>query len=123
MHAQHSHDVVIVGARCAGAATALLLARAGYDVAMVDRSPMPQDTLSTHAIARSGVVQLSRWGLLDVVLDSGAPALRSVGFGTPAGFTTRVVKPTAGVDLLVAPRRHVLDSILREAAVTAGATL
>ena len=40
MHAPHTYDVVIVGARCAGAATALLLARRGYDVALVDKSPM-----------------------------------------------------------------------------------
>ena len=56
---------MIAGARCAGSATALLLARMGHDVALVDRSVLPSDTLSTHAIARSGVVQLSRWGLLD----------------------------------------------------------
>ena len=49
-------DVVIVGARCAGAATAMLLARAGHDVVMVDRASFPSDTLSTHAIARGGVV-------------------------------------------------------------------
>jgi 2-polyprenyl-6-methoxyphenol hydroxylase-like FAD-dependent oxidoreductase len=68
------HDVVIVGARVAGSATALLLARLGYDVALVDQATFPSDTLSTYSIARSGVVQLQRWGLLDEILDSGAPA-------------------------------------------------
>ncbi len=67
------HQVVVVGARCAGAATAMLLARAGHDVVLVDRSAFPSDTLSTHGIARGGVVQLSRWGLLDEVLAIGAP--------------------------------------------------
>src|SRR5215203_3345739 len=78
-HDSH-HDVVVVGARCAGAATALLLARSGRDVVVVDRSPLPSDTTSTHSLVRGGVVQLSRWGLLDDVLRSGAPAIRSVSF-------------------------------------------
>ena len=123
MLAPQTHDVVVAGARCAGSAAALLLARMGYDVALVDRYPMPRDTLSTHAIARSGVVQLSRWGLLDQVLESGAPAVTTVGFGRDGELTHRVVKRTARVALLVAPRRYVLDAILREAAVAAGATL
>ena len=71
------HDVVIVGARVAGAATAMLLARLGHDVVMVDRADLPSDTISTHQIARTGVVALHRWGLLDEVLASGAPALRA----------------------------------------------
>ena len=62
------------------AATALLLARLGHDVVVVDRATFPSDTLSTHSIARSGVVQLRRWGLLDAVLASGAPAIRQVSF-------------------------------------------
>src|SRR6478672_10312820 len=74
------HDVVVVGARCAGAATAMLLAAAGHDVLLVDRDTFPSDTLSTHAIARSGVVQLNRWGLLPDVLATGAPPLREVVF-------------------------------------------
>ena len=52
------HDVVVVGARCAGAATAMLLAGAGHDVLLVDKARLPSDTLSTHGIARGGVVQL-----------------------------------------------------------------
>jgi 2-polyprenyl-6-methoxyphenol hydroxylase-like FAD-dependent oxidoreductase len=74
------HDVVIVGARVAGAATAMLLARLGHDVVVVDQASFPSDKVSTHAIARSGVVQLRRRGLLDPVLDSGAPAIRQVTF-------------------------------------------
>ena len=64
MHDRHRHDVVVVGARAAGAATALLLARLGHDVVLLDRAVFPADTLSTHQIARTGVVQLHRWGLL-----------------------------------------------------------
>ena len=75
------HDVIVVGARCAGAATARLLAQDGLDVALVDRAALPSDTLSTHGIARGGVVQLSRWGLLDDVLAIGRASPRQVTFG------------------------------------------
>ena len=74
------HDVVVVGARCAGATAAMLLAIAGHDVLLLDRETFPSDSLSTHAIARGGVVQLERWGLLQSVLDTGAPPIRNVEF-------------------------------------------
>jgi flavin-dependent dehydrogenase len=117
------HDAVVVGARAAGAATALLLARLGHDVVLLDRAVFPADTLSTHQIARSGVVQLHRWGLLQAVLDSGAPAIREVTFTAGDEAATLPVKPKAGVDLLVAPRRYILDTLLAEAAAAAGADL
>jgi glycine/D-amino acid oxidase-like deaminating enzyme len=75
---RNRRDVVIVGGRAAGSAAAMLLARLGHDVVVVDRASFPSDTVSTHSIARSGVVQLRRWGLLDAVLDSGAPAIRKL---------------------------------------------
>src|SRR5215470_1152269 len=120
---RHRHDIVIVGARAAGAATALLLARLGYDVVLVDRAVFPADTVSTHQIARTGVVQLHRWGLLPAVLDSGAPAIRQVTFTAAGESVTRPIKHKSGVDLLVAPRRHILDTIVAQAAAAAGADL
>jgi flavin-dependent dehydrogenase len=121
MPTRHRHDVVVVGARAAGAATALLLARLGHDVVLLDRAVFPADTLSTHQIARTGVVQLHRWGLLQAVLDSGAPAIRQVTFTAADESTSRAIKHKAGVDLLVAPRRYILDTIVAEAAAEAGA--
>lgn len=123
MDGRERFDVAVVGARAAGAATALLLARLGHDVVVLDRAPLPSDTLSTHALSRSGVVQLQRWGLLDEVLASGAPAIRQVHFHLPDRSLTRAVTPRAGVDALVAPRRHVLDTIVAGAAAGAGATV
>jgi flavin-dependent dehydrogenase len=120
---RHRHDVVVVGARAAGAATALLLARHGYDVVLLDRETFPADTLSTHQLARTGVVQLHGWGLLQRVLDSGAPPIRQVTFTAAGQSTTRWIKQKAGVDLLVAPRRYILDMIVAEAASAAGADL
>ena len=115
------HDVVVVGGRVAGSATAMLLARLGHDVVVVDQASFPSDTVSTHSIARSGMVQLRRWSLLDQVLDSGAPAIRQVTFNAAGASVTRTIKDKAGVDLLVAPRRYVLDTILAAAAERAGA--
>ncbi len=117
------HDVVVVGARCAGAATAMLLATAGHDVLLVDRRAFPSDTLSTHAIARSGLVQLKRWGLLEPVLDAGTPPIRDVVFHAGGTSITKTIRNRLGVDMLVAPRRHILDALLVDAAVSAGARL
>jgi 2-polyprenyl-6-methoxyphenol hydroxylase-like FAD-dependent oxidoreductase len=99
----------------------MLLARLGHDVVVVDQASFPSDTVSTHAIARSGVVQLRRWGLLEAVLDSGAPAIRQVTFHAGGESVTRTIKHKAGVDLVVAPRRYVLDTIIAAAAQRAGA--
>jgi flavin-dependent dehydrogenase len=115
------HDVVVVGGRVAGSATAMLLARLGHDVVVVDQASFPSDTVSTHSLARSGVVQLRRWGLLDDVLASGAPAIRQVTFNAGGESVSRTIKEKAGIDFLVAPRRYVLDTILVAAAEHAGA--
>ena len=120
---QTRRDVVVVGARCAGAATAHLLASRGHDVLLLDRADLPGDTVSTHGIARGGVVQLARWGLLSRVLAAGTPPIRDVTFVTADGELSRRVKDRSGVDLLVAPRRIVLDAILLDAALAAGADL
>jgi len=122
MSARNSHyDVVIAGARCAGAATAMLLARQGARVLLLDRSRYGADTLSTHALMRGGVWQLHRWGLLPRVIAAGTPTVRSATFHLPGGVSTVEIRPKHGVDGLYAPRRTVLDAILVDAALSAGA--
>jgi len=116
-------DVVVVGARAAGAATALLLSRLGHQVVVVDRAVFPADTVSTHQIARPGVVQLRRWGLLGAVLDTGTPPIHQVTFTAQGESVTRTVKDRAGVDFLIAPRRYILDTVVAEAAEAAGAEI
>ena len=119
-----TYDVVVVGGRVAGASTAMLLARAGLRVGLVERAPYGSDTPSTHALMRAGVLQLSRWGLLDGVVAAGTPPVRSTEFHYKDGPTTRVsIRRSAGVDALYAPRRTVLDPLLVDAAVAAGAEL
>jgi flavin-dependent dehydrogenase len=115
------YDVVVVGGRVAGASTALLLARAGARVALVDRSARGSDTLSTHGLMRAGVLQLSRWGLLDGVVAAGTPPIRATSFHYAPDRTVRVsIRPTPGVTALYAPRRHLLDRLLVDAAADAG---
>src|SRR5579871_6769836 len=70
-----NYDVIIIGARCAGGPTGMLLARAGARVLLVDRATFPSDTISGHVIKTAGVAYLQRWGLLDRVLASGSPPI------------------------------------------------
>lgn len=114
-------DVLVVGARCAGAATAMLLARRGLRVLAIDRARRGTDTLSTHALMRGGVMQLARWGLLDRVVASGTPPVRTTTFHYGAETIAVPIKPKYGVDALYAPRRLVLDDILVHGAEEAGA--
>src|SRR5262245_55001239 len=117
---QH-YDAVIIGARCAGAATAMLLARRGMSVLLFDRDRRGADTLSTLAMMRAGVLQLRRWGLLEQVRAAGTPAIRSTSFVYGDEVITVPIKPRDGVDSLCAPRRMLLDVILADAAAAAGA--
>lgn len=115
------YDVIVVGGRCAGAATAMLLARGGLRVLVVEASQRGTDTLSTHALMRGGVVQLHRWGLLDAVAASGSPAIVATRFSFGDEGTTIRVRPRDGITGLCAPRRMVLDALLLDAAEEAGA--
>lgn len=115
------HDVLIVGARCAGAATAMLLARAGLKVLVVDRDAAGSDTMSTHALMRSAVEQLSRWGLLNNLIGAGTPYVRRTTFQYGTARYPVEIRPSGGLDGLVAPRRDLLDAELVAAARAAGA--
>ena len=117
------YDAVIIGARCAGAATALLLARSGAKVLLVDRQAYGSDTMSTHALMRGAVVQLSRWGLVPRLHAAGTPAIRSTTFHYGDEPIRVDIKPDHGVDHLLAPRRTVIDPLLVDAAWDAGATV
>jgi 2-polyprenyl-6-methoxyphenol hydroxylase-like FAD-dependent oxidoreductase len=114
-------DVIVVGARCAGSPTAMLLARKGYDVLLVDRASFPSDTLSTHYIHQPGVACLARWGLLDRVAASGCPPVRTQRFDVGPFALVGQPPPADGITAAYAPRRTVLDSILVAAAAEAGA--
>src|SRR6185436_8479754 len=76
----NSYDVIVVGARCAGSPTAMLLARKGYRVLLVDRATFPSDTLSTHVVQPLGVGALKRWGLLERLVATGCPPIHTYAF-------------------------------------------
>ena len=117
------YDVVVVGARVAGAATAMLLARQGLRVLMLDRTRLPADTLSTHALMLGSAIQLNKWGLSDAVVATGATAVDAIDMKVRDVAFTAPVKHIGGVDRLYAPRRITLDAILADAAIAAGAEL
>lgn len=115
------YDAIVVGARCAGSPTAMLLARKGYRVLVVDRASFPSDTLSTHLIHAPGVATLDRWGLLDRVIATGCPPIETYSFDFGPFTIAGTPRPHDGVSTAYAPRRTVLDKILLDAAADAGA--
>ena len=120
MAAADPYDVIVVGARCAGSPTAMLLARQGYKVLVVDRATFPSDTLSTHVLHPPGVAALQRWGLLDQLVATGCPPLDTYTFDF--GFFTISGAPgTDDAPVAYCPRRIVLDKLLVDAAAAAGA--
>jgi len=118
-----SQDVIIVGARVAGATTAMLLARAGLKVLVVDRATFPSDTLSTHQVQVPGCARLAAWGLMDKVIAAGTPPTRDVRFHVGSTRIDGRFPAVDGVDAMYSPRRIVLDSILVQAARDTGAEI
>jgi flavin-dependent dehydrogenase len=140
------YDIIIIGARCAGAPAAMLLARKGCRVLLVDRDTFPSDAISTHFIQRPGIAHLKSWGLLDKLKATGCPPVRKLvkswglrdeltagpasplkpsGRGEDAGVVSLTFCPTPSDDLAegYVPRRKIIDQILACAAVEAGAEL
>lgn len=116
----HHFDVIIVGARVAGSATAMLLARAGARVLVIDRQAYGSDTLSTHALMRGGVHLLSRWGLLEPLLAAGSPLVATTTFHYGDEELAIQLRTDETVPGLIAPRRTVFDRLLVDAARAAG---
>lgn len=115
-----TYDVIVVGARCAGAPMAMLLARAGQRVLLVDRATFPSDTVSTHVIHPVGVAALARWGLLDRLIATGCPPIDTYAFDF-GPFTITGSPGTAQSPVAYCPRRTILDQLLVDAAGEAGA--
>ena len=114
------YDAIVVGARCGGSPTAMLLARSGHRVLLVDKATFPSDTISTHLIHPPGIEALHRWGLLERVVDTGCPPIRSYTFD----FGPFAITGSPGTDaapVSYGPRRTILDKLLVDAAAEAGA--
>ena len=117
------YDAIVIGARCAGSPTAMLLTRKGYRVLLVDKSTFPSDTMSTHFIQLPGILQLKRWGLLEKVVTSNCPSFVKWTFDVGPFALTGSPPPAAEVAEVYCPRRTVLDKFLVDAAAEAGAEL
>jgi 2-polyprenyl-6-methoxyphenol hydroxylase-like FAD-dependent oxidoreductase len=118
-----SYDVIIVGARCAGSPTAMLLARKGYRVLLVDKASFPSDTMSTHLVHPPGVAAMERWNLLERLQATGCPPVDTYSFDFGPFTIAGSPRPIEGIAHGYCPRRTVLDQLLVEAAVEAGAEL
>ena len=117
----HTYDAIIVGGRCAGAATAMLMARKGMKVLVAERSAPGSDTVSSHNMTRGAVIQLARWGLARRLMDEGTPWIDRMTFHFGDQVTPVQLKPAMGAPGIMGTRRTVLDKALAEAAREAGA--
>jgi flavin-dependent dehydrogenase len=115
------YDVIVVGARCAGAPTAMLLARAGRQVLVLERARFPRDTLSTHYLHLPAVARLADWSLLDRLRATGCPPMPRSVYEVADVRLAGSAPAYRGQDAAYAPRRHVLDTLLARAAAEAGA--
>jgi flavin-dependent dehydrogenase len=116
-------DVIVVGARCAGSPTAMLLARQGHRVLLLDRDRFPSDIFRAHVVRTPGVLALQRWRLLDRVLATGCPPFTHVSMDLGDFPLRGRLSLPEGHPPDIAPRRKILDPILVEAAMAAGAEL
>lgn len=115
------YDAIVIGARCAGSPTAMLLARRGYRVLLVERATFPSDTMRNHYIHGGGIASLQRWGLLDRLIATGCPPISRFTLDLGDFPLSMSVEPADGANLSIAPRRYVLEALLARAAVEAGA--
>lgn len=117
------YDAIVVGARCAGSPTAMLLARKGYRVLLVDKASFPSDVVNGYYLQQHAVLRLRRWGVLDKLRNSNCPPLLTLSFDFGDFSLSGSPPPVDDVIEGYAPRRIVLDKILVDAAVQAGAEL
>ncbi|MBX7266432.1 NAD(P)/FAD-dependent oxidoreductase [Micromonospora sp. Llam7] len=115
------YDVIVIGARCAGSPTAMLFARQGYRVLLLEKAKFPQDTLSSHYLHSQGVALLDRWGLLDELRATDVQPITHQVYEAPGVRVEGFSLPIDGLRTTYAPRRYVLDPILAAGAVRAGA--
>jgi 2-polyprenyl-6-methoxyphenol hydroxylase-like FAD-dependent oxidoreductase len=111
--------VVVVGAGPSGAATALVLSRAGHHVTILDRARSPRDKACGEGLMPPGVAALRRLGVLDAVLEGGAPPISGVAYthggGGPTAFAAFPPPPGGGERRGLGVRRTMFDAVLVDA--------
>jgi flavin-dependent dehydrogenase len=115
-----SYDAIVIGARCAGSPTAMLLARKGHRVLLVDKAAFPSDTMSTHLIHPPGIAALEHWGLLDRLIETGCPPVERYSFDFGPVSVAGSPRPIDGEARAFGPRRTILDKLLIDAAAESG---
>jgi flavin-dependent dehydrogenase len=115
------YDAIVVGARCAGASLAMLLARRGRRVLALDRAHFPSDTVSTHFLWPRTTAALARWSLLDALAATGCPLIETVNMQAGSVAFRGRPEPVDGTAAMYCPRRTVLDALLVDEARKAGA--
>jgi flavin-dependent dehydrogenase len=118
--AEGTYDAIVIGARCAGSPTAMLLARRGHRVLVVDKATFPSDTMSTHLVHPPGVAALERWGLLESLVETGCPPVERYSFDFGPVAVAGSPQPIDGIAHAYGPRRTILDKLLVDAAAEAG---
>jgi len=118
-----SYDAIVIGARCAGSPTAMLLAQKGHRVLLLDKATFPSDTMSTHMVHPPGLAALERWGLLKDLAATGCPPVETYSFDFGPVTISGSPQAIEGFSHGYCPRRTVLDKLLVDAAVEAGAEL
>ncbi len=118
-----TYDVIVIGARCGGSPTAMLLACSGYRVLLVDKATFPSDTVSTHMLHPPAVAALARWGILEQLEATNCPPITTYSFDFGPVVIAGTPRPADGAAMGYCPRRIVLDALLVQAAVAAGAEL
>src|SRR4030095_2455553 len=114
------YDVIVIGARCAGSPTAMLLARRGYKVLLVDRATFPSDVPHGHFIHKHGPKRLARWGLLDRIVATNCPPITSMTLDVGDFALTGRDIIDHGVPVGYCPRHSLRDKVLVAAAVDPG---
>lgn len=112
---ENRYDATVVGARCAGSQTPMLLARVGYRVLVVDQATFPSDTIATHLVHQPGVAALRRWRLLDRLMATGCAPIDTCVFDF-GPFTISGSPGTDDIPVAYGPRQTVLDKLLVDAA-------
>lgn len=121
--ASPTYDAIVIGARCAGSPTAMLLARKGYRVLLLEKAIFPSDVPRGHVIQPTGTARLKRWGLLDRVIASNCPPIPQVTLDVGPFALTSAPPLADGETPIFGPRHGILDKLLADAAVESGAEL